>query len=156
MGSVIREEVKKQVNSDDKQVNDDVDDIIRESEDRMKEIDQEIAGLEEEAIDKRIPKPVERLEMSAGPGEFKSTKSYTNANVKSTKKKAKSVKRKEYTKAMKGACHLLTQGMKPTDEYEHKDAYILATIMINLVQTYSLKAGIKRFGEEGRSLPRKK
>ena len=63
--------------------------------------------------------------MSAGPGEFKSTKSYTNANIKSSKKKAKA-EAKEVKKAVKGACHLLTQGMDPTDEYEREDAYILA------------------------------
>ena len=45
--------------------------------------------------------------------------------------------------------NLLTQGVKPDIEYAGGDAVVLAQIMVNLVQTFSLKKGIKKFGERG-------
>ena len=45
--------------------------------------------------------------------------------------------------------NILTQGVKPNMVYDGSDAIILATIMMSFVQTYSLKAGIKKFGARG-------
>ena len=45
--------------------------------------------------------------------------------------------------------NLLMQGMKPTLTYNDADAYLLGQIMICMAQTYSLKAGIKKFDGKG-------
>ena len=49
----------------------------------------------------------------------------------------------------KAACSMLTQSMNPTDTYDQEEAHVMATIVINLVQTHSLRAGIKKFGQKG-------
>ena len=46
--------------------------------------------------------------------------------------------------------NLLTQGIKPDIEYDKQEAVTLATIMMSMVQTYSLRSGIKKFGTRGR------
>ena len=46
-------------------------------------------------------------------------------------------------------CHLMTQGLKANVECECNEAVVMAAIMINVVQTHALKAGIKKFGARG-------
>ena len=75
---------------------------------------------------KRMVKPVERLQPSTVPGEFSKGQSYSQ-----------------------GSCHLLTQGVKPDMEYDSTESVVMARTMIAMVQTYSLKAGIKEFGDKG-------
>ena len=45
--------------------------------------------------------------------------------------------------------NIMTQGMKPNLEYHDQEAFVLATIMLSMAQTYGLKAGIKKFGDKG-------
>ena len=99
---------------------DDVNNMIQELQDQEKEIDDELESLREE-----IRRPQRRRK----PNEV--------LNIGSTKSKS-------YSNA------ILTQGVKPAIEYNKTEAVVLATIMISMVQTYSLKAGIKKFGKKGK------
>ena len=54
------------------------------------------------------------------------------------------------TKSQSYSNAILTQGVKPSIVYDQTEAIVLANIMISMVQTYSLKAGIKKFGEKGK------
>ena len=47
--------------------------------------------------------------------------------------------------------NLLIKQVEPNLNNTDHDATVLATIMINLVQTYSLRAGIKKFGNNGKN-----
>ena len=80
---------------------------------------------EEAERPRREVQPVDRLQPSTVPGEFAKGQSYSQ-----------------------GSCHLLTQGMKPDMEYDRTESIVMARTMISMVQTYSLKAGIKKFGDK--------
>ena len=94
--------------------------------------------------------PVERLSPSGGEGRFTTAKSHTNAQMKQG---ARRVIRKMLPngseRQRKAAQTMLTQSLNPTDTCNQEEAHVLATIMINLVQTHSLQAGIKKFGQKG-------
>ena len=155
--STPQEQVIKQEQHDET-----VDTLMAASEAKMAGIDQalqEFEDLDQQA--KRSRKPPEILDPSGGIGSFNKTQSYVNnnANVKTFTKRdaklaARQIVRKEIPQTSKkkkdAMCHLSTQGMKPDMEYDQQEAIIMATIMIDMVQTYSLKAGMNKWGDKGK------
>ena len=100
-----------------------IENVIQELENRNLEIDEELESIQEElARPQRNRKPNEMMNI----GDMKS---------------------KSYDASM---ANIATQGVKPSIEYDEKEAIILATIMTSMVQTFSLKAGIKKFGDKGK------
>ena len=98
-----------------------VNDIIQELQNRENEIEEELQSIQEELErPKRVRKPNEVMNI----GDMQS-KSYTSTNINTT-------------------------SIKPDLEYDDAEAVVLANIMISMVQTYSLKAGIKKFGQKGK------
>lgn len=45
--------------------------------------------------------------------------------------------------------NIITQGVKPTIEYDENEGVVLANIMMSMAQTYSLKSGFRQFGKKG-------
>ena len=56
------------------------------------------------------------------------------------------------TRSTSGVNHVITQAHPDelTLSYDKAEAFALAQVIVSLVQTYSLKAGLKKFGDEGR------
>ena len=103
--------------------NESIEAIIRELEDRNQEIDEELESLQQELEETR-PQRVRKKNPIMNIGDTR-PQSYTNTNV----------------------AH---QKMKTTMEYSSGQAIVMANIMISMVQTYSLKAGIRKFGQKGK------
>ena len=155
-GAHIKQEFKQEIVEEEliEAVEETVDDAIEESEQKMAQIQQALEDVQAMMTPPRRSarqrKEVQRLSPSSGEGKFNTSQSYSNAQMKKGARKAvKQLMPDTSERQKKAMCHLMTQGLKPTDTHDQEEAHVLATIMINMVQTHSLKAGIKRFGKKG-------
>ena len=118
-----KEGPKETVNSDPDE------DIVAQGNDTVAKLDAAIADLNlSPQRPQRERKPVQQMSRSAGPGKFNTGQTHTQ----------------------RGVCHLLTQGKKPDMEHNKHEAITMANAMACLVQTCSLKAGIKKWGARGK------
>ena len=148
------------------------DQVLRELQESVAALDAELEAAMEEFREEgrerpvRDVKPVDRLQPTTVPGEFNKGQTYAEVaargavNTKAVYGKremrqgARQIVRKQHPNASekqkKALCHLLTQGLKADMECDQAEAIVLARTMICFVQTYLLKAGIKKFGQRGK------
>ena len=86
----------------------------------------------------RHTQPVERLNVESTKGQSYSALDVKKAARQSVKKLLPDASKRE----RKAMCHLLTQGLDASMCYDQEEAVIVGKIMVSMVQTFSLKAGI--------------
>ena len=123
------QEFENEDNEDNQSINEDVveneeatsvDELIQQMEQANQEIDEELESIQEEYVQPQC----ERKQTKFMNLEDFNIKSYDEENI-------------------------ITQGVKPTVEYDENEGVVLANIMMSMAQTYSLKSGIRQFGKKG-------
>ena len=119
--------------SEDKQS---IDDLIRELEARDQEIEQELESIQEEIQPTRDRRAPDRLNIASAKGQ-----SYANTTIENKIKNT----------TINKLSNLITSGKEPAIECKDGEAFVMAQIMHSFAETYSLKAGLKKFKEKGRA-----